>query len=312
MEKLFTQKIVVALAAILCCLLWGSAFPAVKVGYNLFNISNDNTWLKILFAGYRFLVAALMILLFAWLTKNKLTFRAQDIKHFIILGLISTTIQYIFFYVGLSNSTGVKGSILISAGIFFTVVIAHLFFHDDKITKNKIVGLLLGAVGVFLVNFSFELLKPDFTLTGEGFIIISQLAGAISSVYVKKVTATISVIALTAYQMLIGSLLLILPASIHTGWFPFQLNPGNLILYLYLALISAIAFTVWNIIVKYNQVGKVIIYQFFIPVFGVILSALFLKGEQITISTLLALVLVSVGIISVNVPENIIRRQEEN
>lgn len=43
MKKIFTNKIVVALVAMLCCALWGSAFPVIKIGYKFFNISGVDT-----------------------------------------------------------------------------------------------------------------------------------------------------------------------------------------------------------------------------------------------------------------------------
>ena len=56
MKKIFTNKIVVALVAMLCCALWGSAFPVIKIGYKFFNISGVDTASQILFAGVRLLL----------------------------------------------------------------------------------------------------------------------------------------------------------------------------------------------------------------------------------------------------------------
>lgn len=297
--KIFTKRAPVVILAIICCLLWGSAFPGVKTGYRLLSISPENTWLKLIFAGYRFLVASLFILIYAWFSGQKLTFKREHLKHFLVLGLFSTTFQYIFFYLGLSHISGVKASIWNSTAIFFTVIIAHFVFTNDKITKNKILGIVLGFAGVAATNFSFELFRADFTMQGDGFLIISQLAAAIGAVYVKKVSGKVPVIALTAYQMLFGSLLLVIPAGIKIGFMPFHFTWASLTLYLYLALLSAISFSIWNTLIKYNPVGKITMFQFLIPVIGVLLSAVFL-GDKIGLYTVVALLLVSVGIVSVN------------
>lgn len=228
-----------------------------------------------------------------------MSFKIGDLKHILILGLFSTTFQYIFFYLGLSHISGVKASIWNSTAIFFTVIIAHFVFTNDRISKNKILGLILGFAGVAATNFSFELFKPDFTLFGDGFLIISQLAAAIGAVYVKKISGQIPVIALTAYQMLFGSLLLVIPAGLKVGFMPFHFTTANLTLYLYLALLSSVSFSIWNTLIKYNPVGKITMYQFLIPVIGALLSAVFL-GDKIGLYTVVALLLVSVGIISVN------------
>ena len=300
-DKFFTNRISVALLAVFCCLLWGSAFPGVKMGYRLFDIPLDNTWLKIMFAGYRFFLAGLLILGYAVLTGQKLSFPVSCLKHFFFIGLIGTALSYFFFYLGLSRTTGVKGSVINSTMIFFTVIIAHFAVHDDRINRQKAIGLILGFTGVIAANFSFELLKPDFNLTGDGFLIISQFMGAVSTVYIKKVSGIIPVIVLTGGQMLIGSLLLIIPASTRVGLFSLHFTPAGLALYLYLALLSAVAFSLWNTIIKYNSVGRVSFYQFLIPVFGAVLSPVFLSGEKVTPAMVIALVLVSVGIFGVNI-----------
>jgi drug/metabolite transporter (DMT)-like permease len=68
-----------------------------------------------------------------------------------------------------------------------------------------------------------------------------------------------------------------------------------------MALLSTVAFSIWATLLKYNPVGKVSIFGFSIPVFGVALSALVLKEEIFTFQNLAALLLVSVGIIVVNI-----------
>ena len=52
----------VALVALLCCLLWGSSYPAIKGGYALFSIAQADLPGKLLFAGWRFVIAGLMVL----------------------------------------------------------------------------------------------------------------------------------------------------------------------------------------------------------------------------------------------------------
>ena len=82
---------------------------------------------------------------------------------------------------------------------------------------------------------------------------------------------------------------------IHTASMP------AMILLIYMALISAVAYTLWGILLKYNPVSKVSIFGFTNPVFGVILSAIILReGNVFGMKDLIALVLVSIGILIVN------------
>lgn len=79
----------------------------------------------------------------------------------------------------------------------------------------------------------------------------------------------------------------------------------SVILLLYLAFLSAAAFSIWGVLLRYNPVSKVSIYGFMNPVFGVILSALLLTEQNEGLGiwrACTALFFVTVGIIIVNVP----------
>ena len=73
---LFLQKKpVVAILACFCCLLWGSAFPSIKIGYQLFHIDSADTGSQLLFAGYRFTLAGILVILAGSLLYKSPTFR---------------------------------------------------------------------------------------------------------------------------------------------------------------------------------------------------------------------------------------------
>lgn len=69
---------------------------------------------------------------------------------------------------------------------------------------------------------------------------------------------------------------------------------------LYLAFISAAAFSMWTILLKYNGVGKISIYKFSIPIFGVFLSYIFLGERLLGANVLWSIILVSASIILIN------------
>ena len=105
--------------------------------------------------------------------------------------------------------------------------------------------------------------------------------------------------AITAYQLMVGGAALI--------GFGFLLD-GNIsgfsvkstLLLFYMAMLSAVAFSLWTTLLKYNPVGKVTIYGFSIPIFGAGLSAVFLGEDIFSLKNLVALLCVSAGIILVN------------
>ncbi len=69
--SVFTDRKLVFLLATLCCLLWGSAYPAIKNGYLLFQIAPDDIPSKLVFAGYRFLFAGLVLLIVAAASRKR-------------------------------------------------------------------------------------------------------------------------------------------------------------------------------------------------------------------------------------------------
>ena len=126
----------------------------------------------------------------------------------------------------------------------------------------------------------------------------------ISNVYLKKIVKQESPMAITSYQILFGSLLMIIIGICMGGRVQvYSLKAACLLLYL--AALSAAAFSIWTLLLKYNPVSKVAVFGFMNPVFGVILSALLLgEGAQAAgVKSLIALLLVSIGIYVVNKKE---------
>jgi drug/metabolite transporter (DMT)-like permease len=299
-HKKFTDAKFVAAIATLCCLLWGSAFPAIKIGYTLFNIHANDTASKFLFAGYRFVIAGIILLILAQISgKSIFHFSKSSISRLFVLGIIQTTLQYLFFYIGVANTTGVKGSVVNSTATFFSVILAHYIYKYDKLTKRKAIGCMVGFIGVITVNFNSDLLRFSFHFTGEGFVVIAALIFSVAAIYSKKLTESIDVIVITGYSLFIGGMMLVLLGEVSGGHVDHFTLSSSLIL-IYLALLSSIAFSLWNLLLKYNNVGLVSVYNFLIPIFGSVLSAIFLGETILELKNLAALILVCIGIWMVN------------
>jgi drug/metabolite transporter (DMT)-like permease len=296
-SSIFQDRRVVVAAATLCCLLWGSAFPAIKAGYALLDIAPSDTAGQMLFAGYRFTLAGLALLLYsAWTGRQLLPTRAQT-RQLLLLGATQTALQYVFFYVGLAHATGVKGSIMSSTSTFFSVLLAHFIYAEDRLGPRRVLGCLIGFAGVVVVNFAgtgaaFDL---EFSLLGEGFLVIAAFIVAAASIYGKRVSQRLDAVVMTGYQLAIGGLLLCLAGFAGGGELgDFDLQSGSLLGYM--AMLSAVAFALWSTLLKYNPVGMVAIFNFLIPVFGVVLSALLLGENMLEWKNLAALLCVSAGI----------------
>ena len=294
-EKLFTNKINIIIIATICTFLWGSAFPAVKLGYEIFNISSSDTYSKFIFAGYRFFLAGIIVLIIKLLRKeNIFDINKKDLKEISILGVIQTTFQYIFFYLGLTYTTGVRGSIINGTGTFFSILLAHFIYKNDKLSFNKVIGCVIGFLGVVLAN-TGALNGDSFTIKGEGFILIASLILSISSIYSKKISQNKDAYTVTGYQLLIGGFILSILGYLLGGSLT-NFNIKSISLLIYMAFLSAIAFALWAQLLKYNKVSVVSVFNFLIPVFGTILSGIILKENIFNIKILISLILVCLGI----------------
>lgn len=295
-EQFFSNRKVVFLLASFCCLLWGSAYPAIKNGYLLFDIAPDDIPAKLLFAGYRFLFAGLVLLIMALATRRDiLTPLRKNPGSLALLGLTQTCLQYIFFYIGLANTTGVKGSIMNASGVFFSVLLAHFIYRNDRLSSRKVLGCLIGFTGVLAVNFGQGLLDFNFSLLGDGFVVISALVLSASSIYGKGLSQRMDSVVLTGHQLSIGGLILIALGFLFGGslsGFTFKASA----LLIYMILLSSMAFSLWTTLLKHNRVGLVVVFTFLIPVFGALLSAAFLGETILEWKNLAALALVCLGI----------------
>ena len=77
-QQVWTKPFIVFITALFCCVLWGSATPAIKIAYQLFNIGPEETASRLMLAGARFLIADIMIILFGSLLKRKFLFPKKE------------------------------------------------------------------------------------------------------------------------------------------------------------------------------------------------------------------------------------------
>lgn len=299
LKTLFTNKYSAGLVAIIAAILWGSAFPVLKVSYTEMSIAANDLAAKVILAGLRFFLASLLLFGMAFFAGYNIRVKKKHLLALVLSGILQISLQYFFFYNGLAHTSGMKGAVLSSCGTFFIFILAHLFYTNDRLSWQKIIGLSAGFAGILLVNYG-KSLSPSFSLQGEGFLIIAGLASAFGTILSKKLSGNIHPLVLTAWQMLLGSVLLIslgLPALKGNAM---SFTPEADLLLVYSAFLSATAFSLWYSVLKYHKAGEVSVYLFMIPVSGAILSAVFVPGEQLSLSMLGALLLVAVGIITVN------------
>ena len=287
------------LFAVIPCLLWGMAFPSIKIGYKVFGIGALDTGGQLVFAGIRFFIAGLL----AWLIgsiiyRHPLIPKAKSVRPILLLSLFQTLLQYLFFYIGLAHTSGVKGSILSSSNVFFAFIISSTILHKESIAWQKWLGLAIGFLGVIIVTLPGGQLG-GFSVFGDGFMLISAVSSAISSVLIKKFTENERAFTLSAFQFSLGGLGLMAIGSITRKSLAFNISSPcmAILIIIILASISAIAYSIWGVLLHRYEVSRITVFGFLIPVFGTIFSLIALhESSGVSILHIAgALVLVSIG-----------------
>lgn len=293
----------VLLFTFISCFLWGSAFPCVKVGNVLFGISSADTASQLLFAGVRFTISGIMVIVAMSVIRGcPLVPKRRDWGAIVVLSLFQTILQYGLFYPGVSRASGVVSSIIEGSNAFVTILLATLLFKQEKLTVRKVVGCAVGFSGVVIMALRGGSTDTgSFSLLGEGLVFVSTFMAATSSCLIKYFSIKHDPVLLSAYQFLIGGIVLtILGIALDGRLAPS--GPSAIILLTYMGFISAAAYTLWSMLLSVNPTSRISIFGFMNPMFGTILSAVLLsEGSAVEpLRAVVALGLVCVGIVIVN------------
>ena len=305
-QNILTKTGIVALLACVCCILWGSAIPVIKTGYRFLHVDSSDIASQIVFAGVRFTLAGILVLIFASIREKKVMIPDKEIlKYAVPVCLAQTVGQYFFFYIGVANTSGVKGGIMTGLGDLIAILLTCLVFRNERMTSRKIAGCVLGFAGVVVINLMGNSLDMGFQLIGEGIILIAHLTYGISTVLINLFSRKVSPVVLSGTQFTMGGIVLMLIGAGMGGHLE-NVTTGGVVIIFYLAMVSAVAYTLWSVLLAWNDVSKVAIFGFVNPLCGVILSALILGEvkQAFNVGSLAALILVCAGIYIVNCKEN--------
>ena len=299
---LFQRPVWVACFALTAAVVWGWAYPLIKLGFDEFAITPEMTGNKILFAGVRFTMSGLIILAMAKSMHRPFAMRkGSDWGFMLLFALMNTTFHYASFYIGLSFSPGARAAILNSLSVFLLVIMACMFFKSDRLTTGKLTGCLVGFAGILALNLGGAE-SGRFTLLGDGMIIVNALCSAIASLLTRSLVKRVDVFVGTGYSLALGGILLLVPSLLFGATLP-QITWWGLVILLLLIGISALGFALYNKLISCNPVGKVAIFNSLIPVVGSITSCMCL-GEPFYWKYVVAAVLATAGIYIINKQKN--------
>jgi len=271
--------------------LWGVLFPLVKMGYEAFGIVSTSD--IIYFAGFRFTICGAAICIYGLITEKE---NFKQVKHSVgpVLwsGVFAIILHYSLSYSGLMFTDSSKTAILKQIGSIFYVCFSWMFFKEDKLTWQKIAGVILGFGGIIVINTSAA--GVSFGI-GEILIIASSFCYIISNIISKKALTKVSPIAITGCSQLFGGVVLLIIGKAAGGTMTISFD-RSLIIMLCICIASIFSYCLWFITVKNGELSKMFIIKFAEPVFASIFGALLLGENIFKIQYLLSFVLIASGI----------------
>ena len=302
LDALFSIPAAAVALAVLCNLLWGSAFPFIKMGYRLFVIDSADTASILCFAGVRFMMSSLLVWIFGSLMERRpLPLpRGKVLGECCALGLWQTALQYFFYYSAVAQLTGSFGGILNSTQSFMGVILAHfLYGAADRMTARKALGCVLGFGGVLVATLGNH---GGGSAWGISAMLIASAVFAAAGPWNKSVTRKADSFSVCCINLGAGGLALALLGFAMGGRLSPQ-SPLAVPVLLYLAFISGAGYVLWALLMKNNPVSRISVFGLLIPVVNTLLSAVLNAEPLFEWNYLAALVLVCGGIFLVNKPK---------
>lgn len=272
---------------LILCLIWGFNFVVMK--------SANGAFPPVLFAGFRFFVGAAVLFGVSFLKKIPLPTK-KNLKWFVLCGILQTTYFNLAIQISLNYiSAGLVSVLTYSMPLFFCIL-AHFFIPEEQLTMRKLVGIILGIIGLF---FSLNITQLDGDLWALMLALSSAIAWAISNIIIKKKLQDCNKIQFTAWQMAVGAAALFLYSfCFENGQSQWSIMSIGYILFSGI-IASALAFVLWSDILTKVKASKASISLLLVPIVGIISSYLFLH-ESLKISTLIGVLFVLLGIWIVN------------
>jgi len=282
---------------LLITMIWGSNMAFVKIA--------SREMAPIFMAGLRSVVASLCLYIWMRARRIKIFPSAVIVGHGIVAGILFGS-EFGLIFVGLEYTLASRGYVLLYIAPFIAAIGAHFFLAGDRLNVWKTVGLLSAFCGVVVLfmkdvsSFSFEALPGDIL-----FLIAGASWGA-TTVYIKKyLVRQTEPLQILFYQLFFSApFLLIISISMEDAvlW---SVSFTLFFSLLYQCIIVAfLSYLVWFVLVSRYPVSLMHAFSFFTPVFGVLFSGILILGETISPNLVMALILVSIGMVLVNYQPN--------
>lgn len=292
--KKLNSNIKTIFLALIVMALWGSLFPCVKIGYKAFSINGTDVPSILMFAGTRFTLCGIIISALALCKKDQIEKpKMKSVIMILLIGVFSIILHYAFTYIGLSTTDSSKTALIKQLGSLLYVCFAFLFFKNEKFSIWKIIGAIVGFLGIIAINFNPNGIK--FSL-GDILIMMASVCTVISGILTKKIAGKNSPFWITGISQVSGGIVLVIVALI-LGADLLTFNWYSLGVFAYICTASMISYVLWNYVLKTSDLSNMFIIKFAEPLFACVFGAILLKENIFQWQYLIAFILISTGIV---------------
>lgn len=290
--------------SVLVMLLWGSLFPAVKLGYSAFSMDTAKPANLLLYAGVRFLLCGGILTAICIARGQSLRVdHPRDRLHLGVVTLFAVILHYALTYTGLSLTDSGKTALLKQLCAVLFICFSFVFFKEDKFSPWKLVSAALGLAGIVALNMDGLGSAAPFASFGLGELTVigASLCTVIANISSKKLAQRVPPLAIAGVSQLIGGTILTLCGLLGGGSLG-TISLRGVLIFLYILTVSCISYGLWYHAVSRAGLSWLFIIKFLEPVFAGIFGALVLGESILTLPYLLALALTFGAILLSGIP----------
>ena len=271
--------------------LWGLNYPAIKF---------SNTGLSPIFTTFlRSSIASFFGIVYCIIIKQPLFHKGITLFHGFIVGMLFG-LEFVCLYLGMLYTDAARSVIFIYLSPFVVAIGAHIFLKE-RLNIIKIIGLILAFLGIYLVFKGKPATHSRLMLLGDILEIMAAIFWGATTLYIKKYLAQkVHPINTFLYQLVFSIPVIFVCAYVLEDVWIRDINPLVIGSIVYQSVIVAFAsYLMWFKLIHAYPVGKLSVFTFLTPIFGVF-SGIFILKEQLTIGLISGLILVCIGIYCAN------------
>ncbi|MBU2493291.1 MAG: DMT family transporter [Bacteroidetes bacterium] len=245
----------------------------------------------LLFAGLRTFLGGISLILLLIILKKPILPRPDLIKWIFPVAVVSTTITFGFMFSSPEFTGAGIASVLGNTQPLIIILLAAMFLKE-KITHVKIITLILGITGIVFISAQAFLAENPNAFLGALFATGTSLGAAITAIVLKRLNPENNLISFTGWQLIVGSLPLLAISFFYEPVSNISLTGIFISLLIFLGLVgTALNTIIWFWLLQRYDAGKLSLYLFLIPVFG-LLFAFISFGETLQTFEIIGIIIV--------------------